>query len=174
MRLLASTDYALRMLMLLGRHEQDRPLKVETMAGRLGGLSRNHLHKIVQDLAGLGLLRTVRGAGGGVRLAKPLSEVRLGGLVRALEADQPLVECFRADGGSCVIDCGCRLRAMLRDAREAFHESLDRYSLADCAAGRWFEAMPKDPSNKPGKSSATTRRKKEDAHARGGQGRISC
>ena len=152
MRLLASTDYALRVLMLLGRQEAGQNLNVETIASQLGGLSRNHLHKIVQELAGLGVLRAVRGAGGGVSLAKPLAEVRLGWLVRALEADQPIVECFREDGGCCVIDPGCRLRGMIARAREAFYQSLDQHTLADCAGGRWFNALDKSPSRKASRS----------------------
>ena len=143
MRLLASTDIAIRVLMLLGRQEPGQNINVEQMASQLGGLSRNHLHKIIQDLATLGILRTLRGAGGGVLLAKPLAEVRLGGLVRTLESDQPIVECFREDGGGCILDSGCRLRAMLRTARECFYESLDKHTLADCAAGRWFASIDK-------------------------------
>lgn len=146
MRLLASTDYALRVLMLLGRQPDGQSLKVETMASQLGGLSRNHLHKIVQDLAALGVLRTLRGAGGGVSLAKRLEDVRLGWLVRTLESDQAIVECFREDGGCCAIDPGCRLRGMLHVAREAFYDSLDKHTLADCAGGRWFEALSKAAS----------------------------
>lgn len=143
MRLLASTDIALRVLMLLGRQESGQKVNVEQIANQLGGLSRNHLHKIVQDLAGLGILRTARGGGGGVSLAKPLSDVRLGELVRTLEMDQSIVECFREDGGACVMDSGCRLRVMLRKARACFYESLDQHTLADCAAGRWFAAIDK-------------------------------
>ena len=155
MRLLASTDIALRVLMLLGRQETGRNLNVETIAAQLGGLSRNHLHKIVQELSGLGVLRAVRGAGGGVSLAKPLGDVRLGWVVRRLEAEQPMVECFRSDGGCCAIDPGCRLRGMLRAAREAFYESLDRHTLADCAAGKWFDAIAK--ANPAGKSNGRAR-----------------
>lgn len=148
MKLLASTDIALRVLMLLGRQEHGRTLNVDTIATQLGGLSRNHLHKIVQELSGLGILRAVRGAGGGVSLAKPLENVRLGWLVRKLEGDQPVVECFREDGGCCVIDPGCRLRAMLRVARDAFYESLDRNTLADCANGSWFDSLAKMQEDK--------------------------
>ena len=143
MRLLASTDYALRVLMLLGRQNSGQNLNVETIAAQLGGLSRNHLHKIVQELASLGLLRAIRGAGGGVSLAKPLSDIRLGWLVRKLESDQPIVECFRDDGGFCVIEPGCRLRGMINRAHEAFYKSLDEHTLADCAGGRWFDAIGK-------------------------------
>ncbi len=159
MRLLASTDIALRVLMLLGRQQPGRNLSVDTIALQLGGLSRDHLHKIVRELSGLGVLRAVRGAGGGVSLTKPLDQVRVGWLVRKLESDQPVVECFREDGGCCVIDPGCRLRAMLRAARDAFYDSLDRHTLADCAKGSWFEALAKtqiaDRSQAPGRTKET-------------------
>jgi Rrf2 family transcriptional regulator, nitric oxide-sensitive transcriptional repressor len=132
MRLLASTDFALRVLMTLGQRPSGETVNVETLAKTLGGLSRNHLHKIVQDLAALGIVKTLRGAGGGVILAKAPRELRIGALVRALESDQALVECFRADHGNCTFDPGCRLRSMLRKARERFYETLDGYTLADC------------------------------------------
>ena len=143
MRLLASTDIALRVLMLLGRDQPGGHVNVERLAQDLGGLSRNHLHKIVQELAGLGVLRTLRGAGGGVGLAKPLVDIRLGALVRDLESDQAIVECFRTDGGCCAIEPGCRLRFMLRTAREAFYESLDRHTLADCMPGGGAPVAPR-------------------------------
>ncbi len=132
MRLLASTDFALRILMALGQRSPGETVTVETLAQTLGGLSRNHLHKIVQDLAALRIVKTTRGAGGGVTLAKAPREVRIGALVRALESDQALVECFRADHGCCTLDPGCRLRPMLRRARELFYQTLDDYTLADC------------------------------------------
>lgn len=161
MKLLASTDIALRVLMLLGRQEPGRNLNVEMIATQLGGLSRNHLHKIVQELSGLGILRAVRGAGGGVSLAKTLDTVRLGWLVRKLEDDQPLVECFREDGGCCAIDPSCRLRAMLRVARDAFYESLDSHTLADCAKGGWYAALVKSTSTD--KEPGAKRRSRESA-----------
>ena len=144
MRLLASTDLALRLLMLVGRSDPER-LNVEQITRQLGGLSRNHLHKIVQDLVGLGIVRTVRGIGGGVILAKPPGTIRLGKLVRTLEADQAPVECFRSDGGCCALQMSCRLRGMMRSAQDAFYDSLDQHTLADCMAGRWFEALQETP-----------------------------
>ena len=84
----------------------------------------------------LEIVQTVRGAAGGVQLAKPPRDVRIGWLVRALEADQSLVECFRADHGCCTLEPGCRLRPMLRKARESFFETLDAFTLADCLGSR--------------------------------------
>jgi Rrf2 family nitric oxide-sensitive transcriptional repressor len=87
----------------------------------------------VQALAGAGYVRTQRGAGGGFRLARPAASITLGQVVRDLEQDQPTVECFRADGGGCVLTPRCRLRKHLAGAREAFLATLDATSLADCA-----------------------------------------
>lgn len=135
MRLLSSTDYAFRVLMLLASVDDGERMSVEVLARELGGLSRNHLHKIVQELTALGLTRTARGTGGGVALAVPPASVRLGSLVRQLEADQPIVECFRHDGCACTLLPGCRLRGMLQTARENFYRTLEGFTLADCLTG---------------------------------------
>jgi Rrf2 family nitric oxide-sensitive transcriptional repressor len=130
-RLLASTDFALRVLMRLAvdpaRHRSTEVLAQEV------GVPRNHLHKIVQDLAEAGIVRTLRGARGGVMLARPAEGISLGEVVRRLEAGQVLVECFRPDGGACCLSPDCRLRGLLWQAREAFLRVLDEQTLADCA-----------------------------------------
>ena len=135
MRLLASTDYALRVLMLLASAPSGERMSVEALARTLGGLSRDHLHKIVQELTALGLTRTARGSGGGVALAVLPETVRLGALMRQLEADQPVVECFRQDGCACTMLPACRLRGMLQTARDSFYQSLQAFTLADCLTG---------------------------------------
>jgi Rrf2 family nitric oxide-sensitive transcriptional repressor len=66
-------------------------------------------------------------------LARPAQSIRLGEVVRALEARHALVECFREDGGDCVLTPRCRLKAKLASAREAFLRDLDRTMLAECA-----------------------------------------
>jgi Rrf2 family nitric oxide-sensitive transcriptional repressor len=131
MRLTAFTDYGLRALMRLAG-EPDRSFSTEEIA-REFQLSRHHLTKIVAALAEAGIVSTQRGAGGGFRLARAPQKISLGEIVRVLEADQVLVECFAADGGDCMLLPGCRLRKKLADAREAFYRELDRTSLAECA-----------------------------------------
>jgi Rrf2 family nitric oxide-sensitive transcriptional repressor len=132
MKLLNSTDYALRVLMLLATQQPARPLSVEILAKQLGGLSRDHLHKVVQDLAALGVVRTVRGVGGGVLLGVAPNEIRIGTLIRQLEGELPIVECFRADGGCCTLVPVCRLRGFIGRAREDFYNSLEEHTIADC------------------------------------------
>jgi Rrf2 family nitric oxide-sensitive transcriptional repressor len=130
MRLLASTDFALRILLKLGE-DPARQLSTEDLAAGIG-VPRNHVQKIVQDLAAGGLVRTQRGARGGVTLALPPSEIRIGAVVRRLESGQALVECFRADGGACCFSPTCRLAGVLARAQDGFMAVLDATTLAAC------------------------------------------
>ena len=131
MRLTAFTDYGLRALMRLAG-EPERSFTTDEIA-REFRISRHHLIKIVATLAEAGIVSTQRGAGGGFRLARAAKNVTLGQIVRVLEAEQALVECFRADGGDCVLLPGCRLKNKFAAAHEAFLRELDRTSLAEIA-----------------------------------------
>lgn len=145
MRLLAATDFALRLLIRLaeapGRHRS-----TEHLAQAIG-VPRNHVHKIVQDLAEAGFVRTLRGAQGGVILAQPAQAIRIGAVIRHLERAQSLVECFRPDGGACCLSPDCRLRPMLARAREAFLASLDGVALAECLPPAAMQHMVVDAPN---------------------------
>ena len=131
MRLTAFTDYGLRMLMRMAS-APERAFSTAELAEEFA-LSRNHLAKIMQRLAGAGLVQTRRGGGGGAALARPANQIRLGTIIRLLEEGQPLVECLSADGGACSLDPRCRLRDRLRSAEAAFLNELDRSTLADIA-----------------------------------------
>ena len=129
MRLTSFTDYGLRILMRLA-DDPAASLTTEALARELA-LSRHHLQKVVQALARAGWVGTRRGAGGGFRLAIDPGGLSVGAVVRRLEAPQPLVECFRDDGGGCALTPRCVLRHRLARAREAFLAELDRTTLAD-------------------------------------------
>ena len=150
MRLLASTDFALRVLMRLAATPEAH-VSTDTLARELV-ISRNHLHKIVQYLTEAGLVRTIRGARGGVILARSASEIKVGEVIRNHEQDQALVECFRADGGACILLPRCRLRGMLDAAKNVFYRHLDQYTLAECLAGPGLPALAQ-PNQKPRKRS---------------------
>lgn len=132
MRLTAFTDFGLRALMRLAA-EPERVITTDEIA-REYRISRNHLVKVVRQLAEAGLVVTTRGGGGGMRLARPADEIRLGEVVRQLEGRHALVECFRADGGDCVLTPSCQLKTRLARAADAFLADLDRSTLADCIA----------------------------------------
>lgn len=131
MRLTTFTDYGLRMLMRMASDPQ-RAFSTAELAEEFG-LSRHHLSKIVQRLARAGIVETRRGGGGGAVMASPPSEIRLGAVVRVLEQDHALVECFETGSGHCSLDGRCALKGRLRVAEAAFLRDLDRSTLADIA-----------------------------------------
>lgn len=130
MRLTRYTDYALRALIYLGLHEP-RQSSIAEIA-RAYGISENHLTKVVHQLGRLGLIRTTRGRGGGLRLGRPAAEIVIGTVVRQTEDDLALVECF--ESGACAITASCRLKRALGEALAAFLAVLDGYTLADLLA----------------------------------------
>lgn len=128
MRLTTMTDYALRLLIFLGQHP-DR-LCTNSEVAQAYGISEAHLTKITHQLGQGGWIATVRGKGGGMRLALAPADIMLGELVRAVEPDFYLVECL-GNGNACNLTGNCRLTGIFNEALAAFLEQLDRYSLAD-------------------------------------------
>jgi Rrf2 family transcriptional regulator, nitric oxide-sensitive transcriptional repressor len=130
-RLTSWTDYSLRVLMFCAASAQrEQPPTISEIA-EAHGISRSHLTKIVMTLAGMGLLETTRGRGGGLRLLKPAHQIVLGEVVRQTETDFHLVECFDAANNSCRINGLCRLKGALHQAMQAYFEVLDGVTLAD-------------------------------------------
>jgi len=134
MRLTRFSDNALRCLVVLGL-EPTECITVQVIANRMN-MSYEHLVKIVQRLAELGYVETVRGRNGGVRLAMPADEIRLGKLVRETEENLTLVECFDAEHNTCPISPVCQLAGVLDEALSAFLSVLDRHTLADALQPR--------------------------------------
>lgn len=152
MRLTAFTDFALRALMRLAG-EPERTLTTDEIA-REFKISRNHLTKVVRELAEGGFVATHRGAAGGIKLARPAETITLGEVVRLLEARYAIVECFRSDGGGCVLTPRCRLKSKLARAAGAFIAELDRTTLAECAYAVPVGGNSSDAIGKPLRRSA--------------------
>lgn len=156
MRMTLHTDYALRMLIYTAL----RPASVATISdiAKAYALSRNHLLKVALTLRDIGLIETVRGRSGGIRLARDPREINIGTVVRLVEEDFAVVECLAPGGGSCAITPACRLKRLLREALAAYLAVLDQYTLADIVRHKspllsllGIEADNNGP--KPGKSS---------------------
>jgi Rrf2 family nitric oxide-sensitive transcriptional repressor len=129
MQLTTFTDYTLRTLMALGAIA---PEKVTvSQLGEAYGISVHHLLKVVNELAALGYVETLRGKSGGVRLARPPEQIYIGAVVRQVESDLGVVPCLRTGEAPCIIAPACRLKHLLRGATELFLGELDRYTLAD-------------------------------------------
>jgi Rrf2 family nitric oxide-sensitive transcriptional repressor len=118
MRLTVFTDYALLVLVYLASHP-GRFVTITEIA-RAHGVSANHLMKVVQHLSASGDVVTLRGPRGGLRLARPAGEIRIGSVVRQTEPDRPDTTCRQG-----------RLAGVLDQATAAFLAVLDNCSVAD-------------------------------------------
>ena len=138
MRLTVYTDYSLRMLIYLAT--RDDGLATIAEVARSYGISEHHLTKVAHQLGRAGYISTLRGKGGGLRLARSADEIGLGEVVRQTEPDMALVPCFGSAeapaGAPCPIVPACGLRGVLGEALQAFMAVLDRYTLADLVQRR--------------------------------------
>lgn len=128
MKLTIFSDYSLRVLMYLAL-DPDRLSTIQGIA-QAYGISENHLMKVVHHLAKSGMVESVRGKGGGIRLAMEPDQIRIGRVVREAEGDGPVVECF-ADNNTCKITPNCKLAGVLKRGFNALYDTLDQYTLAD-------------------------------------------
>jgi Rrf2 family nitric oxide-sensitive transcriptional repressor len=124
MKLTRYTDYSLRVLMHLALNRA-RLCSISEIAKR-NLISENHLTKVVHHLGKLGYVTTLRGRGGGLRLARPPEEISVGEVVRKTEDGFDLLDC-----PSCLLAPACVLTGALSEAVSAFLEVLDRRTIAD-------------------------------------------
>ena len=129
MRLTLHTDYAFRVLILATRDPKEK-LLIGEVAEQLS-ISRNHLMKVVHQLALSGFLETMRGRSGGFRLARAAEEIKLGDIVRVTEPNLRPVDCT-----GCLLLPACGLPSIFRRAMIAFLSVLDDHTLADAAKGK--------------------------------------
>jgi Rrf2 family nitric oxide-sensitive transcriptional repressor len=131
MRLLRSTDLALRMLMRLAVEGEASPT-TRAVAGDMD-VPYTHAAKVVAELQHMGLVETRRGRGGGLALTERGRSASVGAVVRAFEGEGDVVDC---EGPTpCPLNSACRLRGALRRAQEAFFATLDPLTVADMITG---------------------------------------
>lgn len=126
MQIAKSTDFALRVLI----YSASKPdtLVTQQEVADFFDISREHLRKIVHELAKAGYLSTRRGHNGGFVLARPASEINLGDVVSLFELKDPIIDC---DALSCVLAKNCQLRQVFNAAETEFMDSLKQYTIED-------------------------------------------
>ena len=134
MRLTVYTDFSLRVLIYLALNGDELGTIAEI--AKAYRISKNHLMKVAHQLGRAGYIETVRGKGGGLRLARRPEEIMIGEVVRRTECGSSLVPCFSPSDADCAIYPRCVLRGALAKAQNAFLAALDEYSLADFARPR--------------------------------------
>ena len=134
MRLTRQSNYAIRTLVYCAVNEPGLS-RVADIA-KAYNISELFLFKLIKPLVENGLLKTVRGRRGGIRLGRPAAEITLLDVIRLTEESFALAECFDGGETACPLVAGCDLNAALNEALEAFFTVLDGYSIADLAGKR--------------------------------------
>lgn len=133
MRLTKYSDYSLRTLMYLALSK--RLCTIEEVA-QAYDMPKNHLIKVVNQLAASGYVESIRGKGGGIRLAEIPENINIGEVVKVTENSFDLVECFSDETNQCVLTPQCKLASILSVALEQFLAVLGEYTLADIVKPR--------------------------------------
>jgi len=148
MRLTTRTNLAMRTLMFCAVNP-DRIVRKHEIAEACNA-SENHLAQVVNTLAQRGFIDTQRGRAGGLKLARPMNEIGVGGVLRAFEATLPFAECFDLETNTCPLHEACLFREALLEALEAFYASMDRWTLADLVEDNAaLEHLLQLPTSKP-------------------------
>ncbi len=134
MRLTRQTNYAIRILMYCAANS-GRLSHVPEIASAYK-VSELFLFKILKPLVENGMLETVRGRNGGVKLGRPATEISLFDVVRVTEENFAMAECFQNDAVDCPLVDSCGVNAALRKALGAFFEVLAGYSIEDVVKAR--------------------------------------
>lgn len=128
MRLSKFTDYNLRALIYLAINE-NKLSNVSEISEKFE-ISYNHMVKVIHHLSKLEIIHTTKGKGGGIRLMINPSDINIGKLIRELEGDSDLLECFTKEG-NCKLNPACKLKSALFHAQNEFYKSLEVYTLED-------------------------------------------
>jgi Rrf2 family transcriptional regulator, iron-responsive regulator len=135
MRLTKQSSYAVRTLIYCAVNEPGLSRVAEI--AKAYGISELFLFKLIKPLVENGLLATVRGRHGGIKLGRPAHEITLLDVIRLTEESFALAECFEDDGEiSCPLHVGCDLSSALSEALRAFFNVLDGYTIADLSDKR--------------------------------------
>ncbi|HEV7433668.1 MAG TPA: iron-responsive transcriptional regulator RirA [Pseudorhizobium sp.] len=134
MRLTKQTNYAVRMLMYCAAN-QGRLSRIPEIA-KAYGVSELFLFKILQPLTRAGLIETVRGRNGGVRLGRAADRITLFDVVKVTEDSFAMAECFEDGVAECPLVDSCGLNSALRKALNAFFDVLTEYTIDDLVKAR--------------------------------------
>ncbi|MFK5949442.1 MAG: Rrf2 family transcriptional regulator [Methylococcales bacterium] len=127
MRISNYTDYGLRVLMYLSSLKSEDLSSISEVS-KIYNLSQNHVTKVVNQLGRLGYIITIRGKGGGIKLAKAANKIRIGQVIRELEKHCDGVDC---DSSNCDLKPCCKLKIAILNAMDSFFQTMDKYVISD-------------------------------------------
>ena len=122
------TDYSLRVLIYLAVNENKQCTINDIAVGY--DISKNHLMKVVQELSQKDYVLATRGKNGGIQLNTSPDKINIGHLIRSMEDDTKMAECFGSNN-QCVITPNCQMKQVFQEALNSFYTTLENYTLAD-------------------------------------------
>jgi Rrf2 family protein len=129
MKLSTRARYGTRALLDIAVNSQDKPILLKDIARRQQ-ISAMYLEHLITPLIAAGIVRSIRGAKGGVWLAKPPQEIRLSEIVLLLEGSLAPVECVD-DPKYCSRSASCVTRDVWCEMKEAINGVLESTTLQD-------------------------------------------
>ena len=109
MRLSSMADYAVVAMTAAARHCGGARVSAAQLADETG-LPSPTVQKLVRRLTAAGLLRSSRGAGGGLKLARPAAAITLADIIEAVEGPIALTTCIDRERDSCSLDACCSVK----------------------------------------------------------------
>jgi len=130
MRLSNLADYAVVTMSHAARHCGGGRVSAAELAAETG-LPAPTVQKVVSKLTAAGLLRSMRGAGGGLQLARPAAAISVADIVEAVEGPIALTACV--DGTDCAVDHNCTVKPHWPMINEAMRGALAGIPLTQLA-----------------------------------------
>ena len=129
MRITTKGRYGLRALIDLAKYSEIEPVSINSIATRQG-ISERYLEQLMTLLKKADLIKSIRGAGGGYVLAKEMSDISVGDVLRALEGSLEPVECtgFNEEA-SCEAAGGCVTKYVWQRINDSINQTVNEISL---------------------------------------------
>ena len=128
MKISTKGRYGLRALIDLAQYSEIEPVSINSIATRQG-ISERYLEQLMTLLKKAELIKSIRGAAGGYVLAKPVEEISVGDVLRALEGSLEPVECAAYGGDTCEAAGGCVTKYVWQKINESIKKTVDEISL---------------------------------------------
>lgn len=129
MKISTKGRYGLRALIDLAQYSEIEPVSINSIAIRQG-ISERYLEQLMTLMKKAGLIKSIRGAGGGYVLAKDMSEISVGDVLRALEGNLETVECTAfSQEDTCEAAGGCVTKYVWQRINESIRQTVDEINL---------------------------------------------
>lgn len=129
MKLSTKGRYGLRALIDLAQYSEVEPVSISSIAERQK-LSERYLEQLMSLLKKAGLIKSIRGAGGGYVLAKDAADISVGDVLRALEGSLEPVECSGySKSEECAASGGCVTKYVWKRINESINQTVDEIKL---------------------------------------------